>query len=130
MKRSYLHREPAGDGDMADSLDRVLHRLGVYENRQGYRAITAAVEIAVRQPQSLTLVTKWLYPEAARLCGMSWQALEKNVRMTVSDIWSRSPDRLQMLAEGGLRRKPTASQFIALLVSCLQNGPAAPPRAG
>lgn len=112
---------------MIDTLDALLHALGVYENRQGYRAITAAVQTAICKPQSLTMVTKWLYPEAARLCGMSWQALEKNLRVTVSYIWVNHPDRLQMLAGEKLNRKPTASQFIALLASRVKDNSSAHP---
>lgn len=112
---------------MIDALAVLLHGLGIYENRQGYRAVTAAVEIAMRKPQSLTMVTKWLYPEAARQCGMSWQALEKNLRVTVSYIWANHPDRLQKLAGEKLNQKPTASQFIALLAAELQNGQAVRP---
>ena len=126
---NILHARPArspqgkaaGSGKTADMLHGVLRGLGIYENRQGYRAVTVAVEIAMCKPQSLTMVTKWLYPEAARQCGMSWQALEKNLRMTVSYIWNTHPDRLQMLAGETLRRKPTASQFIALLASGLKD---------
>lgn len=107
---------------MNEAIRTALHRLGIYENTQGYYAARAAVSVALQEPESLLMVTKWLYPEAAKQCGGSWQSLEKNLRAAVSDIWKNHPDGLQALSDAPLRRKPAASQFVTLLASALCAG--------
>ena len=107
---------------MRDPICTALHRLGVYENTQGYYAARAAISVALQEPESLLMVTKWLYPEAAKKCGGNWQSLEKNLRAAIADIWKNHPEGLQALSDAPLRRKPTASQFVALLASALCAG--------
>lgn len=102
---------------MTEKTSRLLHELGIYENTQGYYVCAAALTVAVRRPQSLLMATKWLYPEAAKQCGMNWKALEKSLRVTVSKIWTEHPERLQKLSCAPLPGKPTASKFVALLAS-------------
>lgn len=81
--------------------------------------IQAAVFVAIQEPESLLMVTKWLYPKAAKRCGTNWKALEKNLRTMISRIWINYPESLQALAAAPLRKKPTPSQFVALLASGL-----------
>lgn len=104
---------------MNNTVGAALHRLGIYENSQGFYVAEAAVSVAMEKPEALLMVTKWLYPEAAKQCGESWQALEKNLRVTVARVWEDHPERLQALSAVPLKRKPTVSQFVALLASSL-----------
>lgn len=104
---------------MRNAVVAALHWLGIYENTQGFYAAEAAVSVAMQKPGSLLMVTKWLYSEAAKQCGESWQALEKNLRATVARVWEEHPERLQKLSAAPLKRKPTVSQFVALLASIL-----------
>ena len=104
---------------MNNAMTSLLHRLGVYENMQGYYVIKAVVFVALQEPESLLMVTKWLYPQAAKRCGTNWKALEKNLRTMISRIWINYPESLQALTVVPLRKKPTPSQFVALLASGL-----------
>lgn len=72
---------------MDEAIGTALHRLGVYENTQGFYAAEAAVFVAMQEPESLRMVTKWLYPEAAKRYGGSREALEKSLRLAVVGIW-------------------------------------------
>ena len=105
---------------MDETIGAALHRLGVYENTQGFYAAEAAVLVAMQEPESLRIVTKWLYPEAAKQYGGSREALEKSLRLTVADIWKKHQEGLQALSAIPLQKKPTASQFVALLASELR----------
>lgn len=104
---------------MKNDVGAALHRLGIYENSQGFYVAEAVVSIALHAPESLLMVTKWLYPEAAKQCGANWQALEKNLRVTVARVWEDHPERLQALSAVPLKRKPTVSRFVALVASSL-----------
>ena len=104
---------------MNEKLFHLLYSLGLSQNYAGFFCITSAVEIAIRHPQSLTLVTKWLYPQVAKQCGTNWKAVERNIRSAIDTIWKRNPLALQNLSPSPLDSKPTAAQFISLLISYL-----------
>ena len=82
--------------------------------------IVSAVEIASCDPQSLTMVTKCLYPQFARLHGTNWKAVERNIRSAIDIIWKRNPLGLQRLSSCRMDTKPANAQFISLLVFYLQ----------
>ncbi|MCF2595330.1 sporulation initiation factor Spo0A C-terminal domain-containing protein [Pseudoflavonifractor phocaeensis] len=92
-----------------------LKRLGVTPNYIGYHQTISAVELARRDPDSLFLVTKSLYPMVAKPYGTSWKTLERNIRSVVSMAWERNPDLVRELAGYPMEDKPRAAQFIAIL---------------
>ena len=105
---------------MNEKLIRLLSRLGLSSNYTGYYCILAAVEIATCEPQSLTMVTKWLYPKIAEQLGTNWRAVERNIRSAIDVIWKRNPLGVQQLSNCQTDTKPAAAQFISILVFYLQ----------
>ena len=103
-----------------EKLTRLLYNLGLSANYSGFHYITTAVKIAAAEPLSLTMVTKWLYPQVAKHCRTSWRAVEKNIRTALKIIWMRNASGLQKLSGFALDSKPSASQFISLLVYLIQ----------
>ena len=73
---------------MNEKLTRLLYSLGLSQNYTGFYCIASAVEIAISQPQALTMVTKWLYPQIARQRGTNWKAVEP-VSYTHLDVYKR-----------------------------------------
>ena len=105
---------------MNEKLSRLLYSLGLSANYMGFYCIASAVEIASCEPQALTMVTKWLYPQIARQHGTNWKAVERNIRSAIDIIWKRNPAGLQQLSACPMDSKPPAARFISLLVSYLQ----------
>ena len=52
----------------------LLSSIGLTAKYVGYWQMKIALEIAVQEPNSLGMVTKWLYPETAKRCGTNWKA--------------------------------------------------------
>lgn len=100
---------------MNEKLIHLLYRLGLSANYMGFSCITAAVDIAICEPQSLTMVTKWLYPQVAKQRKTNWKAVERNIRSSIDVIWSHDPLRFQKLTGCPFSSKPTTAQFIAVL---------------
>lgn len=98
----------------------LLNALGLPQNYAGYGCIVQAVDIACNDPQTLTLVSKRLYPEVARRCGSSPTAVERNIRTVIAALWNTSPGRLQQLTQFPVLDRPPPAQFIAILVTALQ----------
>lgn len=101
---------------MNEKLIYLLFDLGLSANYTGFFYIITAAEIAIKEQQSLTMVTKWLYPQVAKQYKTSWKAVERNIRTCIEIIWSRNPHKLQQLANFSLDTKPTVAQFISILV--------------
>lgn len=98
-------------------VGRELLHLGITMRYKGYSQTIFAVEIALADPESLTLVSKRLYPEVGKRFGVSWRVAERNIRTVVDVIWELNPEGLSHIAGYELRRKPTASDFISIIVN-------------
>ncbi len=107
---------------MTDIYD-LLYSLGVTANYTGFFHTAYAVSLCVKRPDSLLLVTKWLYPEVAKQYGTNWKAVERNIRTVGRIIWRNGRPLLEKLAHRRLERKPQNAQMLAILASSLDTGP-------
>ena len=108
--------------DTAARVYGVLYRLGVTAKYAGFFQTSFAIELAMGQPESLQLVTKWLYPAVARRYNTNWRCVERNIR-TVSELaWRRNRALLEELAQRPLPVRPTATEFLAILAAHTADG--------
>ena len=94
-----------------------LSFLGVTMRYKGYGQTIRAVEFAVEEPECLMLISKRLYPKVGKHFGVSWRVAERNIRTIVDVIWELTPEGLCNMAGCELRRKPTTSDFISIMVN-------------
>ena len=109
--------------ELADIYD-LLRRLGATADNTMFFYTAYAIHLAVRQPQKLTYITKWLYPEVARHYHTTWQAVERGIRYEIGTIWDANSQMLSTLAGGSLKERPVPRQFIAILIAWLARGAA------
>ena len=95
----------------------LLYHLGLTANYIGFFYISYAVWLAVENQQRLLLVTKWLYPDVAKMYKTNWKAVERSIRSVIAQVWAANPDRLRETLNLPLETKPTPAQFIALLAA-------------
>lgn len=107
---------------MDTRIQQLLYSIGLTENYAGFPQMMIALEIAQQEPESLHLVTKWLYPETARRCGTNWKTVERNIRTMCGCVWKKSRDTLEQMAGCSLDAKPKPAQFIEILANGLSNG--------
>lgn len=100
---------------MDKKIQNLLYSIGLTSNYVGYRQMTIALEIAVQEPKSLCMVTKWLYPETAKRCGTNWKAVERNIRTAIRCTWKTSRHTLEQMAGYSLEIVPKPAQFLAIL---------------
>ena len=91
-------------------------------NYKGFRQSAYAVFLAVKEPDRLGLVTKWLYPAVADRYASSCGAAERNIRTAAAVAWKNNPVLLSELAGYTLDVKPTAAQFISILACHVGRG--------
>ena len=101
-----------------------MNRLGITANYAGFHHTAYAVSLAYRQPDSLLLVTKRLYPDVARQYHTKWQRVERNIRTVIAIAWSENRPLLEELAGYPLSHRPQPVQFLSILVSALRSGAA------
>lgn len=94
-----------------------LRRLGILRTYLGHRAVLAAVQLALEDESRLHQVTKGIYMEAARRCGQSWSAVERNIRTAARRAWEANPRYLERLAGYPMNRPPSASELIEILAT-------------
>ena len=93
----------------------LLLRFGIGKKYQGFQQCAHAVYLSAEEPERLTLVTKWLYPDVARQFGVSWFCVERNLRTITRIAWSNNRELLEKLAGREIPSIPTSTQFIRIL---------------
>ena len=96
-----------------------LHRLGVTANYSGFFYTAYAAKLCMDEPQRLTLVTKWLYPDVASYYKTNWKAVERSMRTIISNIWNNNTELISKLSGYPMKEKPSPAEFLSILVICL-----------
>lgn len=109
-------REPAFD---SNEIHKLLTHLGADIHYIGYRYTEHALLMMKEDEQCIHSVTKCLYPVIAKRYQTSCQAVERNIRTLSLVAWRSEPLLLQKLAGHTLDKRPTSSQFLAILFAYL-----------
>lgn len=105
---------------MNKNIQALLYSIGITGNYIGFHQVASAIEIAVCNPQSLLMVTKGLYLDIAQQYQTDWKAVERNIRSVIAITWRCSRRNLEKIAGHSLPRKPTPTQFIAIMSRYVQ----------
>lgn len=97
----------------------LLYRLGVTARYVGFFHVSYAIQLCVKQPERLQLVTKWVYPDVARQYNTNWRAVARDITTVGNVIWKQNRSLLEELARRPLKKKPENAQLLAILVSGL-----------
>lgn len=106
------------EGKYSDIHDQ-LFRLGITPNYAGFGATACAVLLCIEQPRRLGLVTKWLYPDVAKVCGTTAAAVERNIRTVSRIAWTTHRTLLENMAYGPLKRPPQNTRFLSFLCAAV-----------
>ncbi len=113
------YSQPKGPRRVVGQTEMLLYALGLSANYVGFQQLVVALEVAEQWPESLCMVTKWLYPEVARRCRTSWSAVERNIRQMLRLAWERARPELERLAGRTFAEKPAPAQFLSILLYIL-----------
>ena len=108
------------------SIYSLLYHLGTDATNIAFFYTSYAVLLCVHQPERLTLVTKWLYPDVALHYGTSWGAVERGIRRTLMRVWKTAPQELSLLAGFPLVEKPAPAEFLSILTDAVLRGEGSP----
>lgn len=106
--------------------EQLLRNLGATGNLKGFRYAAYMIELVEQDPTTATLVTKYLYPKAAKHFQVSAEAVERNLRTVISACWTRgNREFLDDVAGTHLLYRPTNGMFLDMTAAFLrrQNSP-------
>ena len=110
--------------DLDKKIGKLLWELGITPQYLGGQYMACALELTVKDPKKLCMVTKVLYPEVARRYGTTWQSVDRDMR-TVIQLSSRSGGlrRLEHLGSGIQSRLPSPRRMVSMLNYLLLTDP-------
>lgn len=110
----YIVTESAADRNRTEIV-RYLNALGIYGNYKGFFYLFYAVELSLREPERVAMITKWIYPDVAKRFQTTPACIERNIRHMIHRTWERDGKNLLIGCDCG--RTPTNSQFLAAIVA-------------
>ena len=98
-------------------VTKIMLDMGVPAHLKGYHYLRTAIIMSIKDMETVSSVTKLLYPEVAKRFRTTDQKVERAIRNAIEISWNRgNKESIQMLfgysAKGGQMR-PTNSEYIA-----------------
>lgn len=110
--------------DLELQVTEMIHRIGIPANIKGYSYLRTAIMEAVCDPQTVTSVTKTLYPSVAKTYKTTVPCVERDMRKAIESAWDRGSMSTLSSIFGytvkATRGRPTNSEFIALIADNLR----------
>lgn len=101
--------------------EQLLRALGAPGTLKGFFYAVYMIEQLERDPSTVNLITKQLYPDTAKHFGTSSLAVERSLRTVVTTCWNRSAHSLfNEVAGTALTKKPTNSEFLDMTAAYLR----------
>ncbi len=106
---------PVNTACSVTAIRRLLLKLGATPRYIGFDYVVHAVSLSLGNSQYLLSVTKELYPDVARKYHTTLYSVERDIRTIINIIWKRNPSFLGEIAGYPLDKRPSVSEFIAIL---------------
>lgn len=93
----------------------LIRQFGIPAHLKGYHYLRTAILMTLQDENILGSVTKELYPSVAEYHGTTAARTERAIRHGIEIAWERGDDHAVALFGGRDRKKPTNSEFIAMI---------------
>lgn len=107
------------DTDLEYKVSEILHTMGVPAHIKGYHFLRQSIIMVIKDPDVISLVTKRLYPDIAKINKTTASRVERAIRHAIEVAWDRG--NVEVMNEyfgytiNNMRGKPTNSEFIAMI---------------
>lgn len=92
---------------------RILYRLGLSPCSACYWHSCAVLDIVLQDPQTITCLSKCVYPAVAKQFGVTPAAVESNLRRAILLCWRTRRPLMEKLVGGKCPQPPTIRRFLA-----------------
>ena len=102
----------------------IIHEIGVPAHIKGYQYLREEIMMAVEDIESVSAITKVLYPSIAKKFHTTSSRVERAIRHAIEVAWDRGDiETLQSYfgyTVSGVKGKPTNSEFISMIADRLR----------
>lgn len=107
------------DSVLENDVTKIMREIGIPAHIKGYQYIREGIKMAVKDPEILNYITKFLYPSIAKKYHTTTSSVERAIRHAIEVAWNRGKmdclERIFGYNVNSGKGKPTNSEFIALL---------------
>ena len=107
------------DSTLESDVTKMIREMGVPAHIKGYQYIREGIIMAVKDPDILNYITKYLYPTIAKQYRTTTSSVERAIRHAIEVAWNRGKletiEALFGYSVNSGKGKPTNSEFIALI---------------
>ena len=111
--------EQVSPTDLERYITRIMLDMGIPAHLKGYHYLREAILITEQDMETVTSVTKRLYPSIAKRFGTSDQKVERAIRNAIEVSWRRGNthtfEELFGYSANSGRQRPTNSEYICRL---------------
>lgn len=104
---------------MKKATNRIYYDLrvhGMIDPCYGEKFMYIALEVIEKNPDSLTFISKEIYPVAAKKCHTSPSCVERNLRSFIKKLWCKAgPDYFEKISGKVLEKYPTNTEFLSYI---------------
>ena len=115
---------PSNSEHLETLVTSVIHEIGVPAHIKGYQYLREAIMMAVEDIESVSAITKVLYPSIAKKFKTTSSRVERAIRHAIEVAWDRGDiETLQNYfgyTVSGVKGKPTNSEFISMIADRLR----------
>lgn len=106
-----------------EEIESLIHSLGINATYRGYRYLSYAIFLALKDEDYLLFIGKYLYTTIADKYNTTPIGVERNIRTVITTCWERGNRQLlKQAAPYPLVSKPSAGEFMDILVTYLKKG--------
>ena len=107
------------DSTIENDVTKMMRSIGIPAHIKGYQYIREGIIMAIKDPDILNYITKFLYPAIAKKYKTTTSSVERAIRHAIEVAWNRGKlDAMEALfgySVNSGKGKPTNSEFIALI---------------
>ena len=107
------------DSTIENDVTKMMRGIGIPAHIKGYQYIREGIIMAIKDPDILNYITKFLYPAIAKKYKTTTSSVERAIRHAIEVAWNRGKlDAMEDLfgySVNSGKGKPTNSEFIALI---------------
>lgn len=104
------------------NTEQLLRALGVNGTLKGFQYAIYMIELVKQDPAATTLITKYLYPAAAKQFNVTSGAIERDLRTVVRTCWKKGNRKfLEEVAGRYLPTQPSNGVFLDMTAAFLRS---------
>lgn len=123
-RQSKSAAQKKGEVNIEAMVTSIIHEIGVPAHIKGYQYLREAIMMAVEDIESVSAITKVLYPSIAKKFHTTSSRVERAIRHAIEVAWDRGDiETLQSYfgyTVSGVKGKPTNSEFISMIADRLR----------